>query len=79
MKKFPRKFQLPLMISMMLPTMLLGLPAIMTFRSLPAGADFLGSWFHAVTQTAPFALVLVAIAAPTIRLFVNKVLLEPAQ
>ncbi|WP_286299058.1 hypothetical protein [Vibrio apostichopi] len=35
MKKFPRKYQYPLMISMVLPTMLLSLPAIVAAKNRP--------------------------------------------
>ncbi|MGR5093912.1 DUF2798 domain-containing protein [Vibrio maritimus] len=77
MKKFPRKFQYPLMVSMVLPTMLLGMPAIMVAKNLPNGASFLGAWMNAAGQMLPSALLLLAIVAPTVRLLVTKILLEP--
>lgn len=77
MKKFPRKFQYPLMMSMVLPTMLLGMPAIMAYRSLVEGTSFLSTWMDMVGQVVPSALLLLAVVAPTVRLFVTKVLLEP--
>ncbi len=77
MKKFPRKFQYPLMMSMVLPTMLLGMSGIMAFRTLPIGGDFLAAWGNAIAQVVPSALLLLAIVAPIVRLFVTKVLLQP--
>ncbi|GAL17596.1 MULTISPECIES: DUF2798 domain-containing protein [Vibrio] len=77
MKKFPRKFQYPLMVSMVLPTMLLGMPAIMVAKNLPNGASFLDAWMNAAGQMLPSALLLLAIVAPTVRLLVTKILLEP--
>lgn len=77
MKKFPRKFQYPLMVSMVLPTMLLSMPAIMVAKNLPQGSVFFDAWLTAVGQMLPSALLLLAVVAPTVRLFVTKVLLEP--
>lgn len=77
MKKFPRKFQYPIMVSMVLPTMLLGMPAIMVAKNLPNGAPFLDAWMSAAGQMLPSALLLLAIVAPTVRLLVTKILLEP--
>lgn len=77
MKKFPRKFQYPLMISMVLPTMLLGMPAIMAAKSLPQGASFIDAWLEVAGLMLPNVLLLLAVVAPTVRLFVTKVLLEP--
>ncbi|WP_375749170.1 DUF2798 domain-containing protein [Vibrio sp. HN007] len=79
MKKFPRKLQYPLMVSMVLPTMLLGMPAIMAFKNLPQDMSFINAWLNAVGQVVPYALMLLAVVAPTVRLFVTKVLLEPEQ
>lgn len=83
MKKFPRKFQYPLMMSMVLPTMLLGMSGINAYRSLPAGADFFSAFFSAwgtsIAQVVPPALMLLAVVAPMVRLFVTKCLLEPEQ
>ncbi|MCK8083677.1 DUF2798 domain-containing protein [Vibrio sp. 1CM24A] len=78
MKKFPRKFQYPLMVSMVLPTMLLSMPAIMVYKNLPNGMSFFDAWVAALGQMLPSALMLLAVVAPTVRLFVTKVLLEPA-
>ncbi|MGL6313540.1 DUF2798 domain-containing protein [Vibrio sp. WXL103] len=77
MKKFPRKFQYPLMASMVLPTMLLSMPAIMVAKTLPQDGVFWDAWLNAVSQMVPSALLLLAVVAPTVRLFVTKVLLEP--
>lgn len=76
MKKLPQKFTIPLMMLFMMPTMLLGLPAILTYRNLPEGAPFLESWLTAVGQTVPLALALVVVAGTLIRLLVTKVLVE---
>ncbi|SHG79320.1 hypothetical protein [Ferrimonas marina] len=78
MKKFPRQFQYPLMVSMVLPTMLMGMPAIMAYKSLPEGGDFLAAWGSNLASMLPSTLLLLAVVAPTVRLFVTKVLLEPA-
>ncbi|PSW15794.1 DUF2798 domain-containing protein [Photobacterium rosenbergii] len=77
MKKFPRKYQYPLMMSMVLPTMLLSMPAIMAYKTLPEGMSFYEAWLAAVGQMLPSALMLLAVVAPTVRIFVSKVLLEP--
>jgi hypothetical protein len=77
MKKFPRKFQYPLMVSMVLPTMLLSMPAIMVAKTLSADEAFLDAWLNAVAQMVPSALLVLAVVAPMVRLFVTKVLLVP--
>lgn len=79
MKKFDRKYQYPLMMSMVLPTMLLGMSGIMAFRNLPVGADFFSAWGGAIAQVVPSALLLLVVVAPIVRLFVTKVLLKPEQ
>lgn len=78
MKKFSRKYQYPLMVSMVLPSMLLGMPAIMAYRNLPADGVFIDHWLAMLSQVVPAALMLLAVVAPSVRLFVSKVLLEPA-
>ncbi|WP_394242295.1 DUF2798 domain-containing protein [Vibrio astriarenae] len=77
MKKLPRKFQYPLMVSMVLPTMLLSMPAIMVTKTLPADGEFFDAWVNAVSQLVPSAVLLLTIVAPTVRLFVTRVLVEP--
>ncbi|CZF78025.1 hypothetical protein GCE9029_00568 [Grimontia celer] len=81
MKKLPRKFQYPLMVSMVLPIMLLSMPAIMVAKTLQENGlfsdAFLEAWLSAVSQIVPSALLVLALVAPTVRLFVTKVLLEP--
>lgn len=79
MKKLPRRFQYPLMASMILPIMLLGMPAIMTYQNLPDNASFMNAWMGTVGQIVPPALALMAFVAPSVRLFVTRVLLEPEQ
>ena len=79
MKKFPRKFQYPLMVSMVLPTMLFGMSGIMAYRNLPLGGDFLSAWGTAIAQVVPPALLLLVVVAPTVRLFVTKFLLQPEE
>lgn len=77
MKKFPRKFQYPLMISIVMPSMLFGMTAIMAYKTMPADSEFLTAWGESITQVIPTALMLLAVVAPVVRLFVSKVLLEP--
>ncbi|KAB0285586.1 DUF2798 domain-containing protein [Vibrio fortis] len=77
MKKFPRKFQYPLMVSMVLPTMLLSMPAIMVAKTINAEQTFFDAWLNAVTQMVPSALLVLGVVAPMVRLFVTKVLIEP--
>lgn len=77
MNNIPRKFKIPLMMSIMLPTMILGLPAIMTYRFLPDGADFISSWMNAVGQSAPLAFLLAISVGAAANFFITKVLLEP--
>ncbi|QIZ75770.1 DUF2798 domain-containing protein [Ferrimonas lipolytica] len=78
MKKFPRQYQYPLMISMVLPSMLFGMPAIMAYRHLPEGMSFFDAWMGMLGQVLPAAAMLLAIVAPIVRLFVTQVLLQPA-
>ncbi|WP_163134099.1 DUF2798 domain-containing protein [Agarivorans sp. Alg241-V36] len=77
MKKFPRKFQYPLMVSMVLPTMLLSMPAIMVAKTQTTNGNFFEAWLSAVFQMVPSALIVLALVAPAVRLFVTRVLLEP--
>lgn len=77
LKKFPRHWQYPLMISMVLPSMLLLMPAILTWQNLPDGALFLDAWFKTLGQVVPAALMVLVVVAPAVRLFVTRVLLEP--
>ncbi len=79
MKKFPRKFQYPLMMSMVLPSMLLGMPAIMAYRKLSGDMSFLETWLSAVAEVVPSGLMLLAIVAPLVRLLVTRILIEPEQ
>jgi hypothetical protein len=79
MKNIPRKYQYPLMVSMVLPSMLLGMSGIMAYRNLPAGANFITSWGEAIVQVVPSALLLLVVIAPMVRLFVTKVLLQPEE
>ncbi|WP_350433236.1 DUF2798 domain-containing protein [Shewanella sp. H8] len=76
MRKFPSKFKYPLMISMVLPTMLLSMPAIITYKSMPQDGEFIALWFDTIVQVVPSALILLAVVAPTIRVFVSTVLIE---
>ncbi|GAL13395.1 hypothetical protein JCM19233_4397 [Vibrio astriarenae] len=57
--------------------MLLSMPAIMVSKTLPVDGVFFDAWVNAVCQMVPSALLLLAIVAPTVRLFVTKVLVEP--
>ncbi|MBM7034829.1 DUF2798 domain-containing protein [Vibrio ulleungensis] len=77
MKKFPRKFQYPLIASMVMPTMLLSMPAILVSKHLPADESFLDAWLSAVSYMVPIALMLFAVVAPLARLIVTRVLLVP--
>lgn len=77
MKRFPRKFQYPLMVSMVLPTMLLSMPAIIVAKTHPDNGAFFDAWLDAVHQIVPSALLLLFFVAPLVRLFVTKVLIEP--
>ncbi|MFI3275611.1 MAG: DUF2798 domain-containing protein [Vibrio sp.] len=69
------------MISMVLPTMLLSLPAIVAAKNLPQDDVFdawiFAAWMTAIGQMLPSALLVFAVVAPIVRLFVTKVLLEP--
>lgn len=79
MRKFPRRFQNALITMLMMPTMLLSMSAIMAYRSMPVGSDFVSAWGQAIAHVAPTALLLIAVVAPTIRLFVTKILLQPEE
>ncbi|GGP57765.1 DUF2798 domain-containing protein [Shewanella saliphila] len=76
MKKLNIKYKYPLMVSMVLPTMLLSMPAIIVYKNLPIGGSFLSLWLETIAQVVPTALILLVIVAPTVRLFVTKVLIE---
>ncbi len=78
MKKFSREYQYPLMASMVLPIMLLGMPAIMAYQTLPADQAFLAAWTDMLTRIVPPVLGMLAVVAPSVRFFVTRVLLEPA-
>ncbi|TCI01968.1 DUF2798 domain-containing protein [Corallincola luteus] len=80
MKKLPKKFQYPLIISMVMPTMLLGMPAIFAFRQLPGDSfqfkEWVNVWQSTVVEFVPFAFLLLVIVASTARLLVTKLLIE---
>ena len=65
------------MIAMVLPTMLPSMPAIVAAKNLPQDGVFFDAWMAAVGQMLPTALLVFAVVAPIVRLFVTKVLLEP--
>ncbi len=77
MKKLPHKFKFPLIASIMMPTMLLGMPAIMTYRNLSEGEPLLELWLTTVEQTVPPALLMAVVVGSLARFFVTKVLVEP--
>lgn len=77
LKKLPHRFRIPLMASVMMPTMLLGLPAILTYRNLPAGAPFTEHWLEAVGQTVPLALLLAVGVGSLAHFVITNLLLEP--
>ena len=79
MKKLPPKFRIPLMASIMMPTMLLGLPAILTYRNLPAGAPFTEHWLEAVGQTVPLALLLAVGVGSLAHFVISGLLHEPQE
>jgi len=78
MYKLPRKYKYPLMISMVLPSMLLGMPAILAYKTKQPESSLLETWLSLIGQVIPSALLLLVIVAPLARLIVEKVLLEKA-
>jgi hypothetical protein len=76
MKKLPYKYKYPLMISIVMPTMMLGLPALMTYYNLVEGALFVEQWMYTMGQVVPSALLMLLAIAGTVRLVVTKFLLE---
>ena len=74
MKKLSPKFKIPLMVSIVMPTMLMGLPAITLFKK---GVLNYETWTNALTQTLPIALPMFFIVAITARLIVTKLLIMP--
>ena len=76
MNKLPHKCTIPHIVSSMMLTMLLGMPAIMTYRNLPEGATFMQPWLDAIAQTVPSAFLMAIVAGTLTRLFVTKVLVE---
>ena len=79
MKKLPHKFQIPMMLLIMMPTMLPGIPATMTYRNLPQGTPFLEPWLNAVGQTVPLALLMVVVVGSLAKLLISKLLVEPKE
>ena len=76
MKKLPHKYKFPLTASFVMPSMLLGMPAISTWRNLDEEALFLEQWLNAVGQTVPLALALMLTVATIARLIVSRFLVE---
>lgn len=76
MKKLPHKFKIPLIMLIMMPTMLMGLPAIMTYRTMPQGADFVELWLNNVWQTVPPALLMVIMVGSITRFVVSNFLVQ---
>jgi len=60
----------------MMPTMLLGMPAIMTLRTLPEGAVFLEAWLQNVANTVPMALLMVLVVGGSVRFIVTRFLIQ---
>ncbi|AYM88846.1 MULTISPECIES: hypothetical protein [Pseudoalteromonas] len=77
MKKIPRKYQYPLTVSMVSSSMLLGTSGVMAYKTLPDEASFISAWINSIEQIIPFAIMLLLVVAPTIKLLVTKILLEP--
>lgn len=59
--------------------MLLGMPAISTWRNLDKEAQFFEQWLITVSQTVPLALALMFAVATIARLIVSKFLVEPKE
>ncbi|MDO6514413.1 MULTISPECIES: hypothetical protein [unclassified Neptuniibacter] len=79
MKKLPNKFQVPLVMSIMVPTMLLGMPAIVVYRNATADSVLFDEWIATVSQTLPLALLLFFSVGSLARLVVTKFLVEPKE
>ncbi|MDO6685201.1 MULTISPECIES: DUF2798 domain-containing protein [unclassified Agarivorans] len=77
MKKIPHKYTLPVMFAFMLPTMLLGMPAVLLLATLPEGAAFYEVWIKSVKTSVPLAIPFILVAVSTIRLLVTKLLVAP--
>lgn len=78
MNKISKKYQYPIMASIILPTMLLTMTAIMAFETSPDNM-FFTFWLEAIKNIIPPALGVFIIVTPTVRLFVTKVLIEKEQ
>ncbi|ATC84034.1 hypothetical protein PAGA_b0053 [Pseudoalteromonas agarivorans DSM 14585] len=49
----------------------------MAYKTLPDEASFISAWINSIEQIIPFAIMLLLVVAPTIKLLVTKILLEP--
>jgi len=76
MKKLSPKYKVPLTMLIMMPTMMLGMPAIMIYRNLPDGASFIDPWLTAVAQIVPSALLMIVVVGGLANLLVTKILIE---
>ncbi len=76
MKKLSKKYTTPLFMSMMLPTMLFGTPAVILLKNLPENAPFFESWISIIKSNTPITFIYMLCSAILIRTLVSKVLTE---
>ena len=72
MKKFDEKYTLPLMMTIMMPSMLFLLPAIILWVKLPSGSNIFNIWFETIKTNAPITLVFFFTLFPLVRMFIKK-------
>lgn len=77
MKKFNKKYQMPLTAMFMMPSMLLGLPALRLWITTPKGEPIYDKWIETISTGAPISLLFILILFPLIRTVVTKYLIEP--
>jgi|GEM_PF-1577455 len=79
MKKLPHRFTFPLMALIMMPSMLLGMPAIFILQNGSGPLPFMDAWLYTVSQTTPWGLLMAITIGTFARLLVTRVLVEQPQ
>lgn len=78
MKKLPYKYQIPMIVVILLPIMLSVMPAIMLYSTLPADTPLFEPWLATVKRMVPITIPTLLIIAGSVRFFVTKWLVQTA-
>lgn len=71
MIKINKKYKTPLFASMMLPTMLFGLPAVLTLVN-HSDKPFFSTWLYAIKTNTPITFIFMLTAGLTFRAIAEK-------